>query len=513
MKRIARAILSVSDKEGIVELGRALAAGGTTILSTGGTARRLREEGVPVREVGEATGFPEMLGGRVRTLHPIIFGGILGRRSREGDRREMEKHGIEPIDLVVVNFYPFRETAATPGATEEEIVESIDIGGPSLLRAAAKSFEDVAVLHRPDQYVPFLERLASPEGADLAYRRELAAAAFRHVEEYDAAIRDWFDEGGEGEEHPRRFRLEGTLRRALRYGENPHQSAAWYDRSGSTDRFRVLQGKELSYNNLLDADAALRLVREFDGPAAVVVKHGNPCGAAALADPREAFLAAYAGDPQSAFGGIVALNRPVDGLLASEMKPHFLEVIAAPGFDDEALDLLGKKKNLRLLLVEGAGAGARPPEIRVLADGFLTMDPDPIGPSGERWRVATERAPTEAEALDLRFAWKVVKHVRSNAILLARKGRTLGVGAGQMSRVDAAELAVTKARGAGHETAGAVLASDGFFPFPDGVERAAEAGIVALIQPGGSIRDAEVIAEADRRGLAMVLTGVRHFRH
>ena len=513
MQSIARAILSVSNKEGIVDLARALAGKGTEILSTGGTARLLREEGVPVRAVEEVTGFPEMLGGRVRTLHPAVFGGILGRRSLREDLREMEKHRIAPIDLVVVNFYPFRERAAEPGAAEEAIIESIDIGGPSLLRAAAKSFEDVAVLHRPDQYGPFLERLASPEGADRAYRRALAAEAFRHVEEYDAAIREWFEMEDAGEEGPVRFRLEGTLRRALRYGENPHQRAAWYSRSDSTDRFRALQGKELSYNNLLDADAAVRLVREFDGPAAVVVKHGNPCGAAALPDPREAFLAAHAGDPQSAFGGIVALNRPVDGALAAELKPHFLEVIAAPGFDDDALALLGKKKKLRLLLVEGGGAGARPVEVRLLADGFLVMDPDPIGETGEKWRTVTKRAPSEEEERDLRFAWTVVKHVRSNAILLAKGGRTIGVGAGQMSRVDSSELAARKARNAGHDPAGSVLASDGFFPFPDGVERAAEAGVTALIQPGGSIRDEEVIAEADRRGLAMVLTGVRHFRH
>lgn len=512
MMQIARAIVSVSDKTGIVPFAAALAKRGTVILSTGGTAALLRSEGIPVSEVAEVTGFPEMLGGRVRTLHPRIFGGILGRRAVATDVEEMKRHGIPAIDLVVVNFYPFRETVARPGVTEKDGIESIDIGGPSLLRSAAKSHADVAVLHSPAQYVRFLEKLHSDDGVDPGYRRELAASAFRHVAEYDRAIEEWFHRG-EKKTPAQVFRLEGTLNRRLRYGENPHQEAAWYRDNRSTNRFEPLQGKELSYNNLLDGDSALALAAEFDEPVAVIVKHGNPCGVAIADDPAEAFQRALACDPVSAFGGVVALNRPVDRELAVEMKKLFLEVILAPRFEEEALELLSKKKKLRLVRVEATAGREPPPEVRCLTDGFLVMDRNPAGDAGEKWECATRLEPAEEEWRDIRFAWRVVKHIRSNAIVLVRDGRTIGIGAGQMSRVDSTTIAMEKAERAGHPVRGAVLASDGFFPFPDSVEKGCEAGIRVYVQPGGSIRDGEVLAEADRRDAVMILTGIRHFRH
>jgi phosphoribosylaminoimidazolecarboxamide formyltransferase/IMP cyclohydrolase len=513
MKRVTRAVISVSEKSGLVPLASTLAAGGTEILSTGGTAEHLRNAGIPVREVRELTGFPEMLGGRVRTLHPLLYGGILAQRRLVSDREEMERFGILPIDLVVVSFYPFAETVARPGASEEEIIESIDIGGPSLLRAAAKNYADVAVLCHPEQYDPFLTALASEEGVGLEARRALAERAFRHVADYDARILAWFETRGGGT-FPPTFHVAGTRRQELRYGENPHQGAAWYETAGSSSRFEALQGKELSYNNLADADSAWRLILEFEErPAAAIVKHGNPCGAALAADPVSAFRAALAGDPVSAFGGIVALNRPVDEALATELREIFLEVVLAPGFEPAALSLLGKKKNLRLVRVDRTRSGGRSRAVRVLLDGFLCQEEDPPGIREESWKVVSERVPGEVEMRDARFAWRVAKHVRSNAIVLALGERTVGIGAGQMSRVDSTLLAIEKARRAGAETRGSVLASDGFFPFPDSVTTAHEAGVVLLIQPGGSIRDGEVVAEANRLGIAMIHTGSRHFKH
>ncbi|MFH1680879.1 MAG: bifunctional phosphoribosylaminoimidazolecarboxamide formyltransferase/IMP cyclohydrolase [Candidatus Eisenbacteria bacterium] len=512
MRRVWRAVVSVSDKRGLVSFASDLARAGTEILSTGGTAKHLRAAGIAVREIREVSGFPEMLGGRVRTLHPLLFGGILARRGVDSDREEMERYGIPPIDLVVMNFYPFAETVARPGATEEEIVESIDIGGPSLLRAAAKSFDDVAVLFDPEQYGPFLERLRSTDGITLADRRALASRAFRLVADYDERILAWFERGG-ARDLPAAFHLAGTHRQALRYGENPHQTAAWYDRAGSSHRLEPLQGKELSYNNLADSDSAWRLLLEFEGPAAAIVKHGNPCGAALGPDGAAAFRAALSTDPLSAFGGIVAVNTPVDGSLGAELEKVFLEVVLAPSFDQDARSRLAKKKNLRLVRVEANRAAGAARQIRILIDGFLVQSDDHLRVNEEEWRVATDREPTEEELRDARFAWRVAKHVRSNAIVLARGERTVGIGAGQMSRVDSTLLAVEKAGRSGMETRGSVLASDGFFPFPDSVERAHEAGVGVFVQPGGSIRDKEVIAEANRLGAAMILTGARHFRH
>lgn len=512
IRRVGRAIMSVSNKEGALPLAKALAAAGTEIVSTGGTSRLLREGGVPVTEIERVTGYPEMLGGRVRTLHPNVFGGILGRRAVESDRAEMKAHGITAVDLVVVNFYPFAETVARPGVSETEAIESIDIGGPSLLRAAAKSFEGVAVLHDPAQYGEFLDRLASPGGLDVDYRRRLALEAFRYVAEYDERVLAWFERGEEGRP-PATFHLAGPVRCPLRYGENPHQKASWYDRAGSSHRFEALQGKELSYNNLADSDGAWRLILEFEGPAAAVIKHGNPCGAAAADDILEAFRWAHASDPVSAFGGIVAFNRIVEGALAAELKSLFLEVVLAPGFDGEALALLGKKKKLRLVTVTPRPAAGPLREAKVILDGLLVQEGDPPGAGGESWEVKTKRPPTAGEERDARFAWKVAKHVRSNAIVLAKGGRTIGIGAGQMSRVDSTWIAVEKAKAHGHDPEGSVLASDGFFPFPDSIEKAHEAGVAVLVQPGGSIRDDEVVAEADRLGLSMLFTGARHFRH
>lgn len=511
MKKIRRAILSVSNKDGIAQLGAALVAQGAEIISTGGTAAAIAAEGIPVKQIDKVTGFPEMLGGRVRTLHPAVFGGILGRRSIDSDLNEMKEHGIEEIDLVVVNFYPFRETAAKEGVTGGEVIEKIDIGGPTLIRAAAKSYADVAVLSRPGQYEPFLHALASAEGVSLAHRRELAAAAFRHVSEYDEAIRDWFDRDEEGG-LPTHFGMSGSMIQTLRYGENPHQAAGWYIRPDQPYRLKPLQGKELSYNNLLDGESAWRLIREFDEPALAIIKHGNPCGAATGNDLARAFRDALACDPVSAFGGIVVVNRTVTEPLADELAGLFLEVVIAEKFDDRSRARLAGKKKLRLVEVSRSGGEALL-EMRSTSLGLLVQETDQPGVDESSWRIATRRQPDENEMNDLRFAWRVAKHVRSNAIVFAKEGRTVAVGAGQMSRVDSARLAIEKGRLAGLDLKGSALASDGFFPFPDGVETGAEGGATAVIQPGGSIRDEEVIAAADRLGMAMVLTGRRHFRH
>ncbi len=502
--RINRAMLSVSDKTGLVELARALVAHGAALLSTGGTALAIRAAGLDVTDVSEHSGFPEILDGRVKTLVPQIHGGILGRRDRPAHVAEMAAHGIAPIDLVVVNLYPFEATVAA-GKPFDECVENIDIGGPSLIRGAAKNHAHVAVLTDAAQYPALIAALAGG-GTTLDQRRAWAASAYAVTAAYDAAIAGWFSRE-RGDVLPERLTVAGRRVQTLRYGENPHQRAALYATGGGgLVAARQVQGKELSFNNLADTDAALACLAEFSGPAVVVVKHANPCGVAVAADPLAAWEGALAGDPTSAFGGVVALNRTLTRAVAERIATIFTEVIVAPDADPDALAALAAKKNLRLLLI---GAPAPPGlTLHSIDGGFLAQERD-TGQLGAL-RTVTRRAPTEAEASDLSFAWRCCKHVKSNAILFARGGATVGIGAGQMSRVDAALVA---ARKAGDRARGAVAASDAFFPFADGLAALVEAGITAVIQPGGSVRDAEVIAAADAAGMAMVTTGIRHFRH
>jgi phosphoribosylaminoimidazolecarboxamide formyltransferase/IMP cyclohydrolase len=521
MKR--RALLSVADKTGLVEFAKGLDRLGFELLSTGGTAKSLREAGLPVTPVEEVTGFPEMLDGRVKTLHPKVHGGILGRRADPAHRAAMEKAGIAPIDLVCVVFYRFEDTVAKPGVTREEAVEQIDIGGPSMVRSAAKNHEDVWVVTDPAQYG---EVLAGIEGGvdGGEFRRRLAREAFARTSAYDAAIAAWFSRRDTGAAFPESWppRLVKVL--DLRYGENPHQKAAFYRETAPGEacvaRATIRTDKKaLSYNNLMDLDAAFELVKEFDGPAAVVVKHTNPCGVALGADLREAYRRAHECDPVSAFGCILALNRTVDATTADEIaRPDkFVEAMVAPGFEPEALEILRTRtkwgKSLRIL--ETGPIGERTPgfAVRQLVGGLLVQERDQriFDPAVEGgFVVVTKRAPTEAEAKELRFAFAVVKHVKSNAIVLTKDLAAVGVGAGQMSRVESAEIAVKRA---GERAKGSVCASDAFFPFPDGLAVVAKAGATAVIQPGGSVRDEAVIAEADRRGLAMVFTKTRHFRH
>ena len=518
---VRRALISVSDKTGLVELARALAAHGAEILSTGGSARALRDAGVPVREVSEHTGFPEILDGRVKTLVPQIHGGVLGRRDLPEHLAQMERHGIAPIDLVAVTLYPFESTVAA-GASPEDCVENIDIGGPALIRAAAKNHDAVAVLTDPAHYAAVESELAEHGGTTRALRVRLAGEAYARTAAYDAAIAAWFA-GQRGEAFPQRFALAGRLRQTLRYGENPHQHAAFYTtgtRPGVATAEQV-QGKELSYNNLNDTDAAFECVAEFDRPAVVIVKHANPCGVATAATLAEAWEAALRCDPVSAFGGIVALNRTLDVEAASRLAAIFTEVIVAPDADEAARAVLARKKNLRLLLTGGLPDPADPGlSLRTVSGGFLAQSRDAGRVAASDLRVMTRRAPTAAELEDLIFAFRVCKHVKSNAIVYAKDAATTGIGAGQMSRVDSARIAAWKgaeaARAAGLDrplTEGSVVASDAFFPFADGLQAAVAAGATAVIQPGGSIRDEEVIAAADAAGIAMVFTGVRHFRH
>jgi phosphoribosylaminoimidazolecarboxamide formyltransferase/IMP cyclohydrolase len=518
LAKVSRALISVSDKTGVVELARHLSAAGLEILSTGGTARALASAGVPVREVSDFTGAPEILDGRVKTLHPRVHGGILGRPT-PAHRAEMQKAGLVPIDLVVVNLYPFRETVAR-GAPFDEVIENIDIGGPAMIRSAAKNHERVAVIVDPADYAVVLREIDAEGEISAATRFRLARKAFAHTAAYDGAIASHLGRLATPDaplaDFPEALVISGTLTRALRYGENPHQKAAFYALDGaavapSLARAEVLQGKELSYNNLLDLDAAMRLCAEFAGAAAAIVKHNNPCGVA-LSDSgiADAYRRARETDPVSAFGGIVAVNRTVDAELARELSETFLECVIAPGYAPEALALLGVKKNLRLLAGEIAPDAAGAFELRSVAGGFLVQTRDRDTASAAAAKVISKRAPTAAELADLDFAWRVCKHVKSNAIVFAAGGRTLGIGAGQMSRVDSVRIAVSKARA---PLAGSVVASDAFFPFRDGVDEAAKAGAVAAIQPGGSVRDVEAIAAADEHGMAMVATGERHFRH
>ena len=509
MPKIQRVLISVTDKTGVVDFARGLSEGGAEIVSTGGTARLIREAGVPVRDVSELTGFPEMLDGRVKTLHPKVAGGILAIRGREEHMRALAEHGIAPIDMVVVNLYRFEEVAARAGAPLEELIENIDIGGPTMIRAAAKNYQDVAVVVSPDDYSAILEELRTGGGdLSLATRWRLAKKAFRTTADYDSAISARL----ERVDHPGDLPLDLALRAPklmdLRYGENPHQSAALYGKAGAgVAGARQLHGKELSYNNLVDLDAAWQLACEFTRPAAAVIKHTNPCGCSEDETLVEAYRKAFAGDPISAYGGVIGLNRPMDEETAREIAKTFVEAIAAPDYSPEALAVLQAKKNLRLLRV---APGLDRLVVKSITGGYLAQTADDAKLDRSTAVVKTKRAPTEEEWAALEFGWKVAKHVKSNAIVYARPGQVVGVGAGQMSRVDSVKLGAMKAV---LPLNGTVVASDAFFPFPDGVEEAVKHGATAFIQPGGSVRDEEVIAAADRLGAAMVFTGVRHFRH
>ncbi len=521
MKKIQRALISVSDKTGIAEFARGLAEIGVEILSTGGTAKLLAQQGVPVVEVSDYTGFPEMMDGRVKTLHPKVHGGILGRRGI--DDAVMGEHGIGPIDLVVVNLYPFEQTVAKPNCDLATAIENIDIGGPTMVRAAAKNHDSVTVVVDPDDYEAVLGEVKSDGRVADAVRFHLAIKAFEHTAGYDGAIANYLGRiqaDGSRTEFPRTFNLQFHKKQVMRYGENPHQQAAFYveraPETGCVASARQLQGKELSYNNIADTDAALECVKQFAGaPACVIVKHANPCGVAIGATQLEAYDRAFRTDPTSAFGGIIAFNGPLEAATAKAIADRqFVEVIIAPTIDDEARDVLKDKKNVRVL-----ACGDWPAEPLAALDfkrvggGLLLQDQDRGMVDPAELKVVTKRVPTEDELRDLMFAWRVAKFVKSNAIVYVKESMTIGVGAGQMSRVYSAKIAGIKAADEGLEVAGSVMASDAFFPFRDGIDAAAEAGIRAVIQPGGSMRDEEVIAAADEHDIAMVFTGMRHFRH
>ncbi len=519
--KIRRALISVSDKTGLVPFAQALVASGVEILSTGGSAKALRDAGVPVIEVADHTGFPEILDGRVKTLVPQIHGGLLGRRDLPEHVAQMEQHNIAPIDLLAVNLYPFEATVAR-GGDYDDCVENIDIGGPAMIRAASKNHAFVTVLTEAAQYAAVLAEIAEHDGTSLTTRKRLAGEAYARTAAYDAAISTWFA-GQRGEEFPERLSISGIKAQGLRYGENPHQAAAFYktgNRPGVATA-KQIQGKELSYNNFNDTDAAFECVAEFEAPTVVIVKHANPCGVASATSLSSAWDLALRCDPVSSFGGIIAVNRTLDAEAAEKMAAIFSEVIVAPDATPEAQAILARKKNLRLLLTGGLPDAAEPGlTLKTLSGGFLAQTRDAGRVSREMLKVVTKRAPTEAELDDLLFAFRVCKHVKSNAIIYAHHGATTGIGAGQMSRVDSARIAAWKgaeaAKAAGLETPltiGSVVASDAFFPFADGLQAAIAAGATAVIQPGGSMRDSEVIAAADEAGIAMVLTGMRHFRH
>ncbi|MBR0664510.1 bifunctional phosphoribosylaminoimidazolecarboxamide formyltransferase/IMP cyclohydrolase [Roseomonas hellenica] len=519
---LRRALISVSDKTGLIEFGRFLAARGVEVLSTGGTAKALREAGVPVKDVSEHSGFPEILDGRVKTLVPQVHGGILGRRDLADHLAQMDQHGIAPIDLVAVNLYPFEATVAK-GAGFEECIENIDIGGPAMIRSAAKNHAHVAVLTEPQHFAEVQAEIEAKGGTTLATRRRLAAAAYARTAAYDAAISFWFAKQ-EGQDFPPRLAVAGVLKQTLRYGENPHQSAGFYldgsARPGIATAVQV-QGKELSYNNLNDTDAAYECVAEFAEPAITIVKHANPCGVAVAGDLATAWDRALLCDPVSAFGGIVAANRVLDAAAAEKITAIFTEVVIAPDADEAARAIFAKKKNLRLLLTGGlpdpAAAGM---VFKSVSGGFLAQSRDAGRVAEAGLKVVTRRVPSAEELADLIFAFRVCKHVKSNAIIYAKGLATVGIGAGQMNRVESSRIAAWKSEAAAKAAGlpeplakGSVVASDAFFPFADGLETAAAAGATAVIQPGGSMRDAEVIAAADAAGLAMVFTGMRHFRH
>ena len=501
------------DKTGVVEFCRRLSQAGYELISTGGTHQALSGEGgLPVRQVSDVTGSPEILDGRVKTLHPVIHAGLLARRELPEHREELDSHGITPIDLVAVNLYPFVATISRPGVTLDDALENIDIGGPTMLRAAAKNFPSVAVVVDPNDYDWVAEKLAGP-GLSIEERRGLAAKAFHHVSVYDAAVTSYLGVAGDQELMPEELSVSLTKVAGLRYGENPHQQGSLYAATGSTPSGIAgavqLHGAELSYNNLMDADAAWRTVSDFSDPTVAIIKHANPCGLASRNDQHQAYLQAYEGDTVSAFGGIVAYNTAVTREAADAMGPVFYEVVVAPDYQPEALETLQRKRNLRILQVSTDKA-APPYDLRPITGGVLIQTPDVIEEDSSSWKTVTELAPTADQLADLAFAWKAAKHVKSNAIVFVKDRTLVGMGAGQPNRVVSVHLSQLKA---GDKAKGSVLASDAFFPFPDNIELAAEAGVSAIVQPGGSIRDEEVIAAANNAGLAMVFTGVRHFRH
>jgi phosphoribosylaminoimidazolecarboxamide formyltransferase/IMP cyclohydrolase len=523
---IGRALISVSDKSGLLDLARALAARGVELISTGGTSGMLRTAGLVVRDVSDVTGFPEMMDGRVKTLHPNVHGALLALRDDDEHLLAMAAHGIEPIDLLIVNLYPFEETVAK-GADHATCIENIDIGGPAMIRAASKNHRFVTVLTDPADYQPLLDQLAAHDGATtMAFRQKMALTAYSRTAAYDAAVSNWLA-GEIGETAPRYRSFAGKLAQGLRYGENPHQGAAFYvdgSKREGVATAKQWQGKELSYNNINDTDAAFELVAEFapaDGAAVAIIKHANPCGVAQGATLAEAYSRAYDCDRTSAFGGIVALNQPLDAATAEKITEIFTEVVIAPGASDEARAIFAAKKNLRLLTTAALpDPRAKATAFKQVAGGFLVQDRDAGIIRPVDLKVVTKRAPTDAELADLLFAWKVAKHVKSNAIIYVKDGATVGVGAGQMSRIDSTRIAARKSQDMAEAlglsqplTHGSVVASDAFFPFADGLLAAAEAGATAIIQPGGSMRDDDVIAAADAAGLAMVFTGMRHFRH
>lgn len=511
---VKRALISVSDKTGVTEFARGLWELGIEIISTGGTAKALQEAGIPVTYVSDVTGFPEILDGRVKTLHPAIHGGILARRNPEHSK-QIEEHNIKPIDIVAVNLYPFKETVAKPGVTLEEAIENIDIGGPTLVRAAAKNHQDVIIVVSPDRYSQILETLKSGE-VPLQFRQELALEAFTHTASYDAAISSYL--GGiikPENAFPETFHLSVQRKQLLRYGENPHQQAAFYQDNSiqgpCVASAKQLHGKELSYNNILDLNSALELVREFSDPACVIIKHNNPCGTACAEAPVDAYRLAYETDPVSAFGGIVAFNRPVDKASAEEMAQIFLEAVIAPSFNADALEVLKAKENLRLLETGDLNTMSTDRlDIRKVNGGLLLQDADREVIDPKKLRAVTEKKPSDELMQDILFTMTVVKHVKSNAIVVAKNRRVLGVGAGQMNRVGSARIALEQA---GEKANGAILASDAFFPFRDTVDQAARAGIKVIVQPGGSVRDDQSIQAANEHGIIMVFTGMRHFKH
>ncbi|MDV2886767.1 bifunctional phosphoribosylaminoimidazolecarboxamide formyltransferase/IMP cyclohydrolase [Alkalihalophilus pseudofirmus] len=509
MKR--RALVSVSNKEGIIPFVEGLVKEGFEVVSTGGTKKAIQEAGIPVTGIQDVTGFPEILEGRVKTLHPNIHGGLLAMRDKEDHKAQLEEHNITPIDVVVVNLYPFQQTIAKPGSTFEDAIENIDIGGPSMLRAAAKNHKHVTVVVDPQDYDTVLAELKS--GVTAETRRRLAAKVFRHTASYDAVIAEYLTEAA-GEGSPETLTVTYEKKQSLRYGENPHQKATFYKKplakKGSIATAVQLHGKELSYNNINDANAALAIVKEFTEPACVAVKHMNPCGVGTGETIEQAYDKAYEADPVSIFGGIIALNKEVDKQTALKMKEIFLEIIIAPAFTEEALEVLKEKKNLRLLTVATTKAEGKEASLTSIHGGLLVQDEDTFSFDAADISVPTKREPSEEEWSALKLAWKVVKHVKSNAIVLANDQMTVGVGAGQMNRVGAAAIALEQAS---ERMEGAVMGSDAFFPMGDTVEAAAKAGVRAIIQPGGSIRDQESIDMADRYGIAMVFTGVRHFKH
>ncbi|MFS1524157.1 bifunctional phosphoribosylaminoimidazolecarboxamide formyltransferase/IMP cyclohydrolase [Microbulbifer sp. 2304DJ12-6] len=517
---IRRALISVSDKSGIIEFARQLCAMGVEILSTGGTHRQLEENGIPVMEVSNYTGFPEMMDGRVKTLHPLVHGGILGRRGT--DDAVMDEHGIVPIDMVVVNLYPFTQTVSKPGASLEDAIENIDIGGPTMVRAAAKNHKDVAIVVNAGDYAGIVDEMKANDGAlSYASRFDLAMKAFEHTAAYDGAIANYLGtlKGSEKQRFPHTYNSQFIKKLDLRYGENPHQKSAFYTETNPAEACVAtatqLQGKALSYNNIADTDAALECVKAFDEPACVIVKHANPCGVAVAKALHKAYDLAFATDSESAFGGIIAFNRTLDGATARAIvERQFVEVIIAPSVSAEARQAVAEKKNLRLLVC-GQWSAKPVPELdyKRVNGGLLIQERDDAIVTTANLKVVSRRQPSEKEIRDLLFTWKVAKFVKSNAIVYAKDGRTIGVGAGQMSRINSARIAAIKAEQAGLSVQGSVMASDAFFPFRDGIDNAAAAGIQAVIQPGGSLRDEEVIAAADEHDMAMVFTGLRHFRH